>query len=160
MLIVIGWLYSVGSRANKSLPLSLKKNPIIYNVGFGIAIFNEVLTVIYGFPPVGESNDPQNPIPWFTPLHYASILGMFYGLWFTAKQYVTLQREQSAKFPDYIGPFFLFWISPVGVWFLQPGINDIFSDKRHNNSLNSDAELTQEKWTPKANQRRVSKWQR
>jgi hypothetical protein len=28
---------------------------------------------------------------------------------------------------DYIGEFFLFWFFPIGIWFIQPRINNIVS---------------------------------
>ena len=129
MLVLIGWLYAVGSAANNRLPEKLKKSTVIYKSGFALAIFYGVLMAFVIFPNMELSpSAPPTPPLWFIPLHIASMFGMFYGLWFTAKQFVTLQRNEDVKFIDYSGPFFLFWFSFIGVWFLQPRINEIFNE--------------------------------
>ena len=133
MLILIGWLYSVGSAANAKLPGSLKKGTTLYMSGFAVAILYSTLLAVFFFPSVGIApNQPAEPPVWLVPLHLLSMLGMFYGLWFTAKQFSALQKNEDVKFIDYSGPFFLFWFSPVGVWFLQPRINDLLGEIGHN----------------------------
>ncbi len=139
MLVIIGWLYAVGSTANRWLPEDLRKSPIVYRLGFGVTILYTVLMAVSIFPNMELSNEPQTPPAWLLPIHVVSTFGMFYGLWFTAKQFVTLQRNEKVKFLDYSGPFFLFWFSPIGVWFLQPKINEVFSEERHNKRLQVDA---------------------
>ena len=129
MLVIVGWLYAVGSTANRWLPEDLRKSEIIYKLGFCIVISYVFLMAVFIFPNMGLSNEPQTPPTWLVTIHLASMFGMFYGLWFTAKQFVTLQRNEKVKFIDYSGPFFLFWFSPIGVWFLQPRINEVFSEE-------------------------------
>ena len=126
MIIIIGWLYSVGSAANKRLSEELRKDPFLYRLGFALALIYGILIAGYVFPNLELSNKVQ-PFPaWLVPLHLASMFGMLYGFWFTAKQFVTLQKGESVKFIDYSGQFFLFCLSPIGVWFLQPIIHEVF----------------------------------
>jgi hypothetical protein len=54
---------------------------------------------------------------------------MFYALWFTAKQFMSLQRQEALTFIDYSGPFFLLWFFPIGIWFIQPKVNSILGEK-------------------------------
>jgi len=132
MLVLIGWLYSVGSTSNKKLPEQLRKNTLIYKSGYLVTLFYFTLIIIVGFPPVEATGNGQviTPPSWFIPLHLASMFGMFYGLWFTAKQFMTLKKGHKIKFPDYRGAFFLFWFAPIGVWYLQPKINELFNEKQ------------------------------
>ena len=127
-VIIFGWIYTVGSESNRRLPESLKKKTVIYNLGFSVAVFYMILMAVFILPNAYLTNQTQ-PFPvWLVSLHFGSMLGIFYGLWFTAKQFVTLQRGECVKFIDFSGPFFLFWFSPFGVWFLQPKINELFSE--------------------------------
>lgn len=138
MLVLVGWFYSVGSNANKRLPEGLRKNTAIYRTGFFVAILYAALMAIIVFPNVALSpQQPFAPPAWLVPLHLGTMFGMFYGLWFTAKQFVTLQKNESVAFLDYSGPFFLFWFAPVGVWFLQPRINELFRQEGHNHAPRS-----------------------
>jgi len=108
MLVILGWLYSVGVAANRKLPIKLQKTFSIF------------------LPSMLEQ--PQEPPAWFFIMHLAAMFGIFYGLWFTAKQFVTLQKNSEVGFSEYIRTLFLFWFSPIGVWFLQPKINKLLSD--------------------------------
>jgi hypothetical protein len=55
---------------------------------------------------------------------------MFYNLYFVAKTLVLAETGKSASFYNYAGPFFLIWFFPIGVWFVQPRINRLYSEKR------------------------------
>jgi len=35
------------------------------------------------------------------------------------------EMQKEAHFSDYIGDFFLLWVFPIGVWFIQPRINSL-----------------------------------
>ena len=127
VLALIGWMYSVGSNSNQKLPEHLKKSMFIYRLGYIIVIFYSVLIALQLIPGLSGSNTQSIMPPWAIILHLASMFGMFYGLWFTAKQFVTFQKGEKVTFLEYSGPFFLFWFFPLGVWFLQPKINEMFS---------------------------------
>lgn len=129
-IIIFGWIYSVGNEANKRLPNQFKKNDLIFKIGFLIALVYMALMAFLIFPNLEISESPGPYPTWAIPLHIASMFGIFYGLWFTSKQFTTLQRGESVKFIDFSGPFFLFWFAPIGVWFLQPRINQVFNDKQ------------------------------
>ena len=67
------------------------------------------------------------------PLHLFSMFCIFYCLYFVAKTYKTAELQREVSFGDFVGEFFLFWFYPIGVWFLQPKINEMH--------LDSDSEL-------------------
>lgn len=128
MVILVGWIYSVGNASNNRLPPSLQKNPLIYRLGFGLAVVYGAVLGFFIMPHTASSimtHNPQGFPTWAIPLHLLSMAAMFYGVWFTAKQFATLQRQEELRFMDYSGPFFLFWFAPIGVWFLQPRINEL-----------------------------------
>lgn len=122
VIVIIVWLYSIGMFANSRLPDELKAGTFLYKVGFTIPIIYAVLFLILFLKSV---NILQPPV-WFIFIHFASTFGMFYGLWFTSKQFTTFTRGEKVKFADYIEPLFLFWFFSIGIWFIQPQVNDAF----------------------------------
>ena len=60
-----------------------------------------------------------------TPLHLFSMFCMFYCLYFVSKTIKTVELQREVTFSDYAGEFFLLWFYPVGVWFIQPKVNEL-----------------------------------
>jgi hypothetical protein len=50
---------------------------------------------------------------------------IFYCFYFTAKTFKTAELQKEVSFNDFVGEFFLVWFSPIGVWILQPKINQL-----------------------------------
>lgn len=128
-VVLIGWYYTIGASSNASLPRELQKNPRLYQLGFVLPLGYLGATVLgFGFPiPNSENIAPTMPI-WLVVLHLTSMAGMFYGLWFTAKQFTALRKQGQVQFIDYSGPFFLLWFAPIGVWFIQPKVNELLGE--------------------------------
>lgn len=76
----------------------------------------------------------QNPQPWIVllilPFHFLAMFCMFYILYFLSKSLVMVETGKRATFYEYAGPFFLFWFFPIGVWFTQPRINQLYAKRR------------------------------
>jgi len=120
--VVVGWFYSVGLASNTKLPEEYQRSTTFFRIGLLFPFFYMALLLIFVLGPMR----PQGPIvmpTWAIPLHIFTMIGLFHGLWFTAKQFTTLKRGQSVTFVEYAGPLFLFWFCFIGVWFLQPEIN-------------------------------------
>ncbi len=126
-VVLIGWYYSIGAKSNEKLPINLKKDSKLYQLGYAVVLFYMAITAFgFGFPVQNPENlKPDMPF-WVIPLHIAATAGMFYGLWFTAKQFTALFKQSEVQFIDYSGPFFLLWFAPIGVWFIQPKVNELF----------------------------------
>ena len=62
------------------------------------------------------------------PLHLFSMYCIFYCLYFIAKILVAVKRQtDDLKIADYLGYFFALWVMPIGIWFIQPKIKEIFN---------------------------------
>jgi hypothetical protein len=55
-----------------------------------------------------------------------------------AKNLVKAETGKRVTFYDYAGPFFLLWFFPIGVWFIQPRINQLYAEK-HNAGASAEA---------------------
>ena len=56
---------------------------------------------------------------------FLSIYSMFYMFYFCAKTIRSIELKREAVFSEFNGEFLLFWFYIVGVWILQPKLNDI-----------------------------------
>ena len=122
MLLLVGWLWSIGIASNKLLPEHLTRSTNLYSLGL---VFASVYGCAFGF-----FVSPTTGFPgYLLPFHLASMFFMFYALWFTAKQFTALQRKKAVTFFDFSGPFFMLWFFPIGVWFIQPRINSLLRQK-------------------------------
>lgn len=103
--------------------------PLIY---FSIAIFftgggySITLNNMDKYGPTGDL---------MVALHLFSMYCIFYCLYFIARILVIVKRqEDNLKISDYIGYFFALWLMPIGIWFIQPVLKQIFIAEEDNNS--------------------------
>ncbi|KLN66875.1 hypothetical protein [Vibrio sp. VPAP30] len=122
MSVLLGWIYSVGKKANSLVPDGLQKSTTKLKVALSIPIVYSVLFSILVVQNVSIS-------PWIVPIHLLSMVCIFYAMLFSAKQLVVSIKQEKVGFFEYCGPFFLFWFSPIGVWFLQPKINRLIEEQ-------------------------------
>jgi len=50
---------------------------------------------------------------------------MFYIIYFVSKTLKMAELQRNVSFSDYAGEFFLIWLYPIGIWFVQPKINEL-----------------------------------
>lgn len=67
-------------------------------------------------------------------LHFFSIFCILHTIYFAAKTIRSAELQRNARFSTFVGDFFLIWIFPVGIWFVQPRINALL-DKANNSSI-------------------------
>jgi hypothetical protein len=130
LIVVFSWLFSIGKWANQHLPENQQKNLTLYTLSLIIPIVYIVLLILVYFPTLNPDSIPQPP-SWMFPLHMLSLAGIFYGIWFSAKQYMALLKFQKVNFLIFSSAFFLMFIFPLGIWIIQPSVNKLF-DKLDN----------------------------
>jgi hypothetical protein len=62
-------------------------------------------------------------------LFFVAIFGIFYIIYFAAKTFKTVQLQRETTFSDFVGEFFMICFYPIGIWFLQPKINEAIEHK-------------------------------
>ena len=62
--------------------------------------------------------------------HFFTIFCIGYCIWFAAKQFTTLKKNEETNFFDYYPAFMGFWFGFIGVWFLQPKIKELLGEDR------------------------------
>jgi hypothetical protein len=131
------WFYSIAIGLQGKLPARVKMKvrkfkiifftPIIYMSALMLFIATVVPGWMENVKMGGEIDIAQVMvfIGIALPLHFVSIACMFYTNYFVAKTVKTVELQKEVFFADFVGEFFLLWFYPVGIWVLQPKINQM-----------------------------------
>lgn len=118
-VVFFGWLWSVATACSKVLSPELASST--KPMQFGLVYALVYLFISSGFF-FGSGNQL---LGYIVAMHLLAMASIFYALGFTAKQLAKLEQGQNVSFFSYSGPFFLFWFFPIGVWFIQPKVNQL-----------------------------------
>ena len=140
LVTTVSWVFNVATGLYRKLPPG---NPMkirrfyfafFYPMVYAIVVWSVMLVFISQANTMEAKGDAQGfpmflaYIPFLFIFHFGAIACLFYIIYFIAKSLksVELQREALAK--DYTAEFVLIWFSFIGIWFIQPRINEIFSE--------------------------------
>jgi hypothetical protein len=140
--VVLGWLWSVGVGLQTKIPEDLAMKTGLFKAAL---VFPSVyLLLFFGFVGFLFSNIESiimvgavSPrlIAIIFPLHLLAMIAMIYSLVFVAKTIKTAEIQRKAEFGDFIGEFFMIWFLPIGIWILQPKINEIYTYEAENHEI-------------------------
>jgi hypothetical protein len=134
--VQFAWSWSIFTKLSKlvpdhvSLPIGRMKFfffiPFLY---FCLLPFY-IIFIIHTFDQQNEENLPLIAglgILVFL-LHFFSIFCILHTIYFSAKIIRCAELQRDARFSTFVGYFFLIWIFPVGIWFIQPRINALIEN--------------------------------
>jgi len=127
IVVLCGWLYSMGVMLHPKLPSDVKLNVRKFKAFLLIAVAYMILVSVMMLGVATGIVKPQGVMPALfliiIPLHLFSMFAMFYSLYFVAKELTASEKQAPA---DFVGEFFLLWFFPIGVWIIQPRVNRLF----------------------------------
>jgi hypothetical protein len=86
-----------------------------------------VLVYFFFYLPLLQTGGaPAKPPLWLLPMHMLSMLSLFYSFWFTSSKFKSLLDNEDSGFMIFSSTFFLLFIFPLGVWIIQPSVNQLF----------------------------------
>jgi len=126
-ILLYSWFWSIYFGLQPKIPSRIKFKTNNFKIFFFIfltyiIIFYLLFHNILGFNSYAKLIK-TNLVFILLPLHLFSIFCMFYIFYFTAKVFKTAELQRQVSFSEFSNDFFLFWVSPIGVWTLQPKIN-------------------------------------
>ncbi len=130
MAIFYGWLWSIGTGLQSKIPENLNmkvgrfKIALIYPVIY-MSLFVFFISSVFSSP----QNLNTSLFSLIIPLHLLAMFCIFYAMYFIAKTIKTAELKTQLRFSDFAGEFFLLWFYPIGVWILQPRINQIHQEE-------------------------------
>ena len=136
--VVMGWLWSIVTASLKKIPQEIEMKTTLFKVFFFFPLFYIVIMSIavpFGISSMinAEMQQPDMALIFsmmagILPLHLFSIFCYFYTIYFAAKTLKTVELRRRVTFGDFAGDFALLWLSPIGIWIIQPKVNEILGD--------------------------------
>lgn len=146
--VFFGWFWAVVTGLQTKIPEEAKMKlgrfkifffiPLIYMLFFSIFIVSTMVGMMSG---IMDGVSEPNPGLLFgimsviMPLHLFSMFCIFHSLYFVAKTFKTVELQRSVTFSDFAGEFFLIWFYPIGIWILQPKINQMVDNEALINNI-------------------------
>ncbi len=126
MFVLFAWMISVAVWSNRQLPPERQRSPVPFIAGLIVPIVYVLMYIVLYLPQLAAEGPPARPPIWLMPMHMLSMAGIFYGIWYTARQFKSLQESVDADFLIFSSMFFLLFIFPLGIWIIQPGVNALY----------------------------------
>ncbi|MFD0976777.1 hypothetical protein [Salinimicrobium gaetbulicola] len=141
--VFFGWFWSIGIGLQKYIPAEIKMKIKKFKVFFFIPLFYILfIFILIGTTFFGISIGSNavggivgKMLIFIIPMHLFSMFCMFYLLYFVSKTIKITELERPVTFSDFIGEFFMIWFFPIGIWFIQPRLNKIVSEKNTNGNI-------------------------
>lgn len=134
--ILFGWLWAVGTGLQSKLPAGVKMNVVRFKIFFFIPLiylafvaffivrlFNDLSMNLEAAGP--EFEEWGRYITFILPIHFFAIFCILHTIYFAAKTFKTAELQREVSFSDFVGEFFLIWFYFIGVWIIQPKINQM-----------------------------------
>lgn len=128
---LFGWIWAISTVLHKKLPAGIDLKIQRFKVLFIIPVIYIILICVFLayqflFATSSFGNDMGGAFAAVVVIvHLVSMVIIFWGVRFAAKTMKTIELGRMAHFSDYAGEFFLIWMSPIGVWVLQPRLNKL-----------------------------------
>ncbi len=131
--LYFGWHWSVGVSLYKKLRHPKPLNLIIFKF---LLIFMLVYFVISTIDPFLKDVDETT----YKILSFFNLVGsisFLYCIGFIAKTINQVEMKEQVEFKDWIGDMVLIILFPIGIYFLQPRINEIFKTENESTTANT-----------------------
>ncbi|MBT8433171.1 MAG: hypothetical protein KJN95_00830 [Gammaproteobacteria bacterium] len=132
LLVLFAWMFSIGTWSNRHLPESRRRSIFLFGISLALPIIYVLMYIIL-YIPLLQNGGPSRPPLWLLPMHMFSMLGIFYGIWYTARQLKSLLENEDADFMIFSSTFFLLFIFPIGIWLIQPEVNQLYNKLEQSN---------------------------
>ncbi len=129
-LIFFGWFWSIAIGLQKNIPKEIKLKVTKFKVFFFIPLSYITFLMLYlGGLFSGMLSPGLLSSGWIVaiilPLHLFSMFCIFYSMYFVAKTIKTAELQRIVGFGDFAGEFFLLWFYFIGIWIIQPKVNQL-----------------------------------
>lgn len=126
-IVFFSWLWTLGTNLFKLLPERNRMKIRIFRMLL-IIPFVYILTITLLLQYTYKLEDYPVLIPAVIfPVHIFIMFSLFFCFWFVSKCLNLVEMKKAITFKHYIGDFFLIWFFPLGIWIIQPRINNIFA---------------------------------
>ena len=126
MIVLFGWMFSIGAWCNARLPDVHQNSVVLFAAALVVPLLYLLMYILLYLPQLQSGGPPEKPPLWLLPMHMLSMLSIFYAFWYTSRKYKSLAENEDADFMIFSSTFFLLFIFPLGLWIIQPEINQLY----------------------------------
>jgi hypothetical protein len=123
ILCSMGWMWAMGSFLYAIAERRLRPNIHF----FRFAIILPTLYLLTGLPFFLSGNPTVEAV--IVPIHLLALVCLIYAFYFVSKNLAVAERGETATSNDYVLPLLLLFISPIGIWLIQPRINRLYAQR-------------------------------
>ena len=137
MGVFFGWFWSIAIGLQNKIPENIKMKVKKFKIFFFIPMFYMLFIFLFIGNTMGglmkSGSEPNVGLiaslaVIIVPLHLFSMFCIFHSLYFVAKTIKTVELQKEVSFSDFAGEFFMIWFYPVGIWIIQPKINQMIKE--------------------------------
>jgi len=139
MILMLVWMVSLllyilllGILLNSLAKFSKKPNVYLFTLLLLFSLFYSVFFVTqfmnFGAVDGNHSAVINGLFEYLVPMHLLAMFANFYGIRYNAKLLVSIEKGSIVTAKDYLGEFFMFWFIPIGIWAIQPRVNQLCED--------------------------------
>lgn len=125
VLVFFLWIWSINVLLAKELNLSGIPSLYLFKLCISLVVVSLAVTFVAAF----FLRDVLGFL--FTVVPFVTLILIIYCLAFTARTLKSIELARIATLNDYVGDILLFFILPIGIWFIQPRVNKIFAGVNH-----------------------------
>lgn len=135
-LVQYGWYYSVALGLRKFTPESVRLKTTPFVISFTLVIislvcmFSFLIFIFQDFESMESFIRPSNFLG-FMAICLLMLFLVFYMIYYTAKAYKTALLKRKVQRDEVIGEFFMGLFLFIGVWLLQPKINELIKGEEN-----------------------------
>ncbi|WP_291727883.1 hypothetical protein [Bernardetia sp.] len=140
--LIFSWFWSVANGLQNAVPASVSMKTIKFRIFSIIPLLYVSAICVFMFISISKIKPqdlPQIPMEWIgiaiLILHIVSIFGVLYTIYFAAKTLKTVELQREVSFREFASEFFMFLFFPIGIWILQPRINDIVEKQENEDDI-------------------------
>ncbi|MDX5436143.1 MAG: hypothetical protein LPK03_03065 [Pontibacter sp.] len=123
------WMWRVGLWLYRRLPESIKISPLYFHLGT-VYILLYTLLLVYTMAVVRDSMAagtlPLGMLALLLPMHLFATFCYLYAVYFVARSLASVEEQRVVDLGEYIGTYFFLLLLPLGVWFLQPRLRQLY----------------------------------
>lgn len=129
MGFLLGWYWSVGVGLQRFIPTDVKLKVNRFKIFLLIPAVYVVFFLGFFMTLMGSGGPSPILFAFIFPLHFFSMFCLLYCLYFVAKTIKTAELQRKVTFSDFAGEFFMIWFYPIGIWIIQPKINQMVKER-------------------------------
>ena len=129
LLCFLAWFWSMGLFFRSIVKAELRMETRFFRFALIYPVVYVPVFFLLVIPDTGV------PVWVILPLHLACMVCLFYLVYFVSKNLVLAEAGKQVSFYEYAGPFFLLWFFPIGVWIVQPKVNQLYEEKSKTQAL-------------------------